>query len=537
MTETSSNKSLVTRLRNAGAAAKSAFSGIGNAGDGLFRPPAHYPVDYWQRGWAVRGNEGCATVEACVAAYAQTAAALPTQHVRVSDSGEHEVQPRSAAAIVLRKPNAYQTRSDFFLNLIRGLMSEGNGYAIGIRDERRAISEMHLVDPRAVSVLIGEDGDVFYEITQHAFLKAVDADKLMVPARDMMHIRLFTPSHPLVGVTPIHAAAASISANQSISAQQSAFFQNMSRPSGVLTTDQTLNAEQNRALRAVWEEQSAQLNSGRTPILSQGLKWQNLSINSQDAQLVDAFNMTVVDIARAFRVPLPLVNIMEGATFSNTENLMSFWLASGLGFLLEHLEASLNAFLGLPPGELIDFDTNRLLRTDFAAKVNALGSAVTHGLLSPNEGRAMLGHGRVEGGKMPRLQAQLIPLDYEPDVNQPATAPGAAPEPVAEEEPVPTEPDGQPAEMSMLASITKLLDDKLTAAEEAREAKAEAARIQAEKDKAYEIKAAQEAADLRKAEQVVEAAHRKTTVDKSVAPADRKTAYLNLLTKRLNHAG
>jgi phage portal protein BeeE len=156
--------------------------------------------------------------------------------------------------------------------------------------------------------------------------------------------------------------------------------------------------------------QSQGLNSGGVPILSNGLKWQGLSINSQDAQLVAAFNMTVEDVARAFRVPLPIVGAYQHSTYNNVEQLISLWMATGLGFVLEHLEQSFDAMFELPANEFCEFDTDTLLRTDFAGRIEALTKGISGGLYAPNEARAKEGLKSVAFGDEPRVQAQVVPL-------------------------------------------------------------------------------------------------------------------------------
>jgi HK97 family phage portal protein len=177
-------------------------------------------------------------------------------------------------------------------------------------------------------------------------------------------------------------------------------------------------------LRDAWKAQAQGLNSGGVPILSNGLKWQGLSINSQDAQLVAAFNMTVEDVARAFRVPLPIVGAYQHSTYNNVEQLISLWMATGLGFVLEHLEQSFDAMFELPANEFCEFDTDTLLRTDFAGRIEALTKGISGGLYAPNEARAKEGLKSVAFGDEPRVQAQVVPLSQVGAV--PATPPPSA---------------------------------------------------------------------------------------------------------------
>ncbi|MFN3261314.1 MAG: phage portal protein [Pikeienuella sp.] len=411
-------------------------------------PPKTFPIDFWQRDMRWSHERSCATVEAVIGAYAQTIAQLEIVHASYDDQETRTIRRTTPLARVLRNPNHYQTRSDFFLNLIRSLLSRGNGYAIALRDDGQRIRELHPVMPMCAYPMVDrQTGDIFYSVSSGTMLDFTEfmvEGRILVPQRDMLHVRLHTPHHPLIGETPLAAAAAGIAANTAISAHQAAFFENMSRPSGVLTTDQKLNTAQANELRQRWEDMSQGLNAGRVPILTNGLKWDSLSLTANDSQIIDAFRMSVEDIARAFRVPLPLVNIMSEASFNNVEQLMQFWLASGLGFMLDHVELCCDRLFELGPNQLSEFNEETLLRTDFKGRMEAYGTAVTKGIFSPNEVRRKEGLPPVEGGDMPRVQQQMIPLDWKPgtDTPDPEPADGANDEAgqdgaAAEDEPPP----------------------------------------------------------------------------------------------------
>lgn len=369
---------------------------------------------------------------AAISANAQTVAITKREHRRRLSNGGSEVIANSAVNKLLRTPNHYETGSQIMLNTVHDLLGSGNAYWVGHRGANNQFESVHLVRASYAQPYVdGKTGAVFYGLGREE-LRGLDDDdyQYLVPARDVMHMRLHTPDHSLVGVSPIRYTAMSIDANNAIMGNQSAFFSNMRRPSGIITTDEKFNATQMRELRQAWDEQSKNLNAGGVPILSSGLKWQGMSITSQDAQLVEGYDMTVADIARAFRIPLPLIGDLRNSTFNNAETLLQFWLATGLGFLLEHLERSFESFFALPANEFIEFDTAALLRSDFSGRIDALTKGITGGLYSPNEARRREGLPEVEFGDEPRLQAQVVPLSQ---VDQITTAPTVPTAPAANE--------------------------------------------------------------------------------------------------------
>jgi HK97 family phage portal protein len=390
--------------------------------------------NWWQLGYSLQSGCGAsAIVEACVGAYSQTVAMCPGDHWRSTGDGGRERVTTSALTRILRRPNDYQSISDFLLNLVRSLYYDGNAYALAIRNDRTEVRELHLMHPRQSSPRVAEDGSVFYhlggnEIVDHRF-----GPGLIVPARDVLHVRLQTPRHPLKGETPIMAAALDVAASNAMLQQQIAFFDNESRPSYVLTTDQVLTLEQARDLRTAWEAQTKGVSAGGTPILTAGLKAVTVTSSARDSQLAETMKMTNENVALVMRVPLQILGL-GGTPYASTELLMQSWYASGLGFALNHIEEAFGQLFGLRgvPDEYVEFDMRALLRPAYKDRIEALARSVQGGLHSPDEGRAELELPKVPGGhgKEPRVQQQVVPLSFWEKSLEAASAPAAPAEPV-----------------------------------------------------------------------------------------------------------
>lgn len=423
--------------------------------------PADYPLNFWQTGRdPVRFATTTAMVEACLAAYSQTIAMCPGDHWKQISTGGRERVAGSALAKVIRSPNDYQSMSDFLLNITRSAMHEGNGLALALRDGRGQVSEVHLMDPWSSSARIAPTGEIFYALSGNPIIDArFDAGgaSILVPARDVLHLRLHTPKHPLKGESPMMAVALDAAATGAIKQQQLQLYMNKARPGFVLTTDKDLSPQQVNDLRVGWNEQAKGLNSGGTPILSGGLKPAPLSIPARDAQLAELLQMSREDIALAYRVPMQILGIGE-TPYASTEALMQSWLASGLGFLINHLESAFDRLFGLQgfPTEYVEFNTRALQRSNFKDEVDAIGVAVQRGLYTPNEGRSRLEDLPPDpDGDNLMMQEQMVPLKIA--MNPPEPAPPALP--------APQEPETQPEateQMSVGAiqqRLVRMIDD------------------------------------------------------------------------------
>jgi HK97 family phage portal protein len=397
--------------------------------------------DGWQRNLQIDKHAArhVEVVYGCTMAYGRSISQCYPQHVRKTGNKVEKVTT-SAAYRVLNNPNSYQTAPLFLLNLITTLLFEGEAFAIGIRNNRGEITAIHPLMNRGCRPYIADDGSVFYQINTSDNLLGFQPE-FLVPARDILHLRYHTPRHPLIGESPITAAMLAIGVNVALSASQNAFFSQMNRPSGILSTDQSLTKEQMNKLRVAFDEQSKVWAQGGMPIMANGLKFAPVAITSQDAQLIEAQKMSVESICRVFGVPPQLVAVAQtGGGGNAAEALIQTFLSMGLGSYLEHVERAFDDLFGLGTNEYIEFDTSSLIRTDYAGRIDAAAKGIQGGVFTPNEARAMEGLGPVPGGDDAFLQKQMVPVsiitqlaqaDLKNTLNPPKPPPA----------PVPVDPD------------------------------------------------------------------------------------------------
>jgi len=418
--------------------------------------------NWWQMGYGLETTGRSAIVEACISAYAQTIAMCPGDHWRATALGGRERVDSSAAARLLRRPNAYQSISDFLMNLTRQLYSTGNTYALALRNDRYEADEFHLMNSDLSRPLLAPEGEIFYRLAGNDViarqLSGQANQELIVPARDVLHIKLnarSTGPWPMIGETPLAATYGDLMTQGAILASQGQFYRNQARPSAVLSTDLVLERAQVDELRQRWDEQSKLLNTGGTPILTAGLKVNTWNVAARDAQMAEMLKISEDHIALAFRVPLQILGI-AGSPGGSTEVLIQLWIATGLGFALNHIEEGLGNFFRLrgQPYEYIELSTDSLLRSAFKDRMEGLARAVQGGIYSPNDARTAEGFDRVPFGDEPRVQQQVVPLSAAGKISP---APGAPGPPGAPPAPPPKAVEPDPHE-------SKRAYDKLRAA-------------------------------------------------------------------------
>lgn len=393
--------------------------------------------NWWQMGYGVELVGRSAIVEACISAYAQTVAMCPGDHWRATALGGRERVDNSAASRLLRRPNAYQSASDFQLNLTRQLYATGNAYALALRNDRFEADEFHLMNAALSRPLLAPEGEIFYRLAGNDViarqLGQAANHEVIVPARDVLHIRLNARRSlepwPLIGELPLTATYGDLMTQSAILASQGQFYSNQARPSAVLSTDLVLERAQVEELRQRWDEQSKALQAGGTPILTAGLKVNPWNVSSRDAQMAEFLKISEEHIALAFRIPLQILGLGGGSPAGSTEVLIRLWVATGLGFALNHIEEGLGQFFRLrgQPHEYIELSTDALLRSAFKERMDGLARAVQGGIYSPNEARVAEDLDRVPFGDEPRVQQQVVPLSAAGKIIAPAPGPPGPP--------------------------------------------------------------------------------------------------------------
>jgi len=366
----------------------------------------------WQRNIEVDSRESVlafAAVYACVRRISSDIAKLPIDLVEEQDDGTWPVvQINSPFLPVLAKPNRYQTRIQFIADWIIAKLLYGNAYILKERDARGIVIALYPLMPLRVTPLVGIDGSVWYRLGQD--LLAGVEDQYIVPASEIIHDKDVTLFHPLIGISPIYACGSSATQGNRIQANSAKFFENMSRPSGMLTAPGTIKEDTAARLKKHWEENFSGSNLGRLAVLGDGLTYAPMTIPPQDAQLIQQLGWTVDDVARAFGVPLYKINAGTMPTHTSVEALDLQYYTGCLQVLMQSLELCLDEGLSLPPRYDVRFNLDNLLRMDSATRFIGYQQAINAGWMKPNEARLRENLAPVPGGGTPYLQVQNYSL-------------------------------------------------------------------------------------------------------------------------------
>jgi len=312
---------------------------------------------------------------------------------------------------VLRKPNRYQTWQKFIEFWIMSLLLNGNTYVLKVRDGRGVVTSLHILDPKRVMPLITPQGDVYYQLDRDDLAQVLvdpQAGNLVVPASEIIHDRIHCLFHPLVGVSPIFACGMAATQGLKIQNNSALFFENMSRPSGMLTAPGEISDPTAERLKKYWEQNFTGNNIGRLAVLGDGLEYKAMTISAVDSQLIEQLKWTAVDVCSCFHVPPFKIGIGQPPTNPEHANLMYY--SDCLQSLIESVEANLDEGLALGTSYRTELDLTDLIRMDQTTQITLLNDSVKGGWMSPDEARARQGMLPTPGGDTPYMQQQNYSL-------------------------------------------------------------------------------------------------------------------------------
>ena len=349
-----------------------------------------------------------ASIYCAVRLLAETIAQLPIQAYRRKKSGNKEWLSDYPAQITLaREPNPWQTSLEWREMMMGHVLLRGNAYSRIISGIRGATTTLVPLNPGCMKVEMLTNGRLRY--TYH-----VPGGGTEVYAQDeIFHLRGLS-TDGVMGISPVSMMKEPFGLAKAAETYGASFFGNSARPDGFLTTDAPLKEEAAKQNRKMWEDtHRGPANAHRTAVLTNGLKWSAVGLNNQDSQFLETREFSVVEIARAFRVPPHMIYDLKRATFSNIEHQQLEFATYSILPWLRRWEERINRDLIADPDVYIKFSMEGLLRGDMAARAEFYSKMIQTGVYTVDTVLELEDMNPVGGkeGSARWMQQQMVPLE------------------------------------------------------------------------------------------------------------------------------
>jgi HK97 family phage portal protein len=301
------------------------------------------------------------------------------------------------------KPNAYQTRYEFWEHQIGNLALHGNLYA---RKEVLAGKVRSLLPLNPLQV---ETKLIAGKVT-HLF--TMDGNVSALAAESVWHARM--NGDLIVGRSPLQFGRNIFAVAQGAEQATSKIYTNGGKKSGVLSFDRLLTPEQRTQIRANFDSLTTGTDD-RLLVLEMGADFVPISMSPTDIELLASRRFNVEEICRWFGVPSVLVNDTAGSTTwgSGIEQIVLGFYKMNLRPYLEAIENSITTHLFSDEDRKqyeVEFDFEGLLRATQGERYGGYQKGIAGGFLTPNEARAMEWLPAVEGGDQLLIQGAMVPV-------------------------------------------------------------------------------------------------------------------------------
>ncbi|MGU3495923.1 phage portal protein [Xanthobacteraceae bacterium A53D] len=337
---------------------------------------------------------------------AQTIASLSLEVMeRRADGARVRVPDHPLQELLDESPNADQTSLEFWEGRVLGLCTSGNGFAEKVFSGSRLIALNPMPYDTGVERL--QDGSLRYRF--HDRGKSID-----LPEEKVFHLKAFGDG--LMGMSPVEHARQTL--GLSIAAEKAAgqTFSKGLRAKGFFTFPTKLDADQREQARKNFADRYSRPDAPGIGILEAGVDFKAVNITPRDAELIMNRRFNVEEICRWLGVP-PIVigHAAEGQTMWGTgvAAIMQSWLNLGLRSQLKRIEKAISKRIMTPAERTklkVRFNYEDMLRGDAAARAAFYSALLNAGVMTINEARKLEGLPPVEGGDVPRMQMQNVPI-------------------------------------------------------------------------------------------------------------------------------
>lgn len=346
-------------------------------------------------------------VWACVNLISSTVGTLPCLTYDVD--GTTLAKDSDLFEMLRNLPNMDDTAPEFWSMAAMCMCLDGNFFAEKRMNGDRLVA-LNPLPPLAVDVCRNNRNDRYYELTEKG-------KRRKIPEGQMFHVRGAVMPGVDRGLSPVGVARNAIGGALAAEKASAKVFSSGMQASGLLMVDQILDKEQRKQIRDMLSQYSGSDKAGKVAVLEAGMKYQALTMNPEDAQMLETRQFSVEQVCRIFGVPPVMIGHAANGTTtwgSGIEQLILQFTKTCLRPMLRRIEAAIYR-------DILDAKTRRqfrvkfnmeeLLRGDSAARAAFLSTMTNSGIYELNEARAYEDKPARPGGDRLLVNGTMTPVD------------------------------------------------------------------------------------------------------------------------------
>lgn len=270
----------------------------------------------------------------------------------------------------------------FWLWLATTIEIYGEAYLLKLRDARGKPVKLLPMHPAMVQIERDDRGVLIYRF--------MGQPNELIPERDVVPFRRYNPDNTMRGLSRLEPLRSTLVNEDSARRATGAWWDNMGRPSMILSTEKKLGLEgKERLQRAFQAKHGGAGNAGGTVVLEDGITATQMQLSAEEMQYIESRKLNREEVCAVYDIAPPAVHILDHATFSNiTEQFRSVYRDS-VAFRIEFIESVINFHIGreFNGQKKAKFCVADVLRGDLEKRAPAAVQLVQSGIAKPSEVR------------------------------------------------------------------------------------------------------------------------------------------------------
>jgi HK97 family phage portal protein len=295
-------------------------------------------------------------------------------------------------------------RSDFYQTVVMSVLLAGNSYTRILRDGDGNIVALRNLDPTRTEPRLNDQG----------FVEFVFDNTRIIPGEDVIHITDIRRAGSVKGDSRVDQLKDVLGISRALTEWSARYFGQGTVSSGIISYPGDMTEEQATRLKEQFEKNSRGMRNAHRPnVLTGGAKYERMSDDAQQAQLVEAKIFATEEICRIFKLqPSMLGSQVPGArAYASQEQDAIQFVTLTLRPLVFKIEEAFGRLLRpISPTAFLRFNMEGLLRGDIQARYAAYSQGVQAGFLSINDIHRLEDMRPIEGGDVYRVPLSHVDL-------------------------------------------------------------------------------------------------------------------------------
>lgn len=327
---------------------------------------------------------GVSAVFACVKVISETMAQMDLETVEKVGKATVTNTKHPNYWLLHAQPSPNYNRFEWVQSMVAYALLWGNGYTRIKRDRFANAVELELLPAWLVTIKITERGKMYYEYTNK------NGSTEVILQEDMIHLKNFG-TDGYSGLSTIQTQRELLGNSMAKQEHEGSFYKNGAKASGILMFPGAMGPKEKKNVKESFEKTNeGTKNNGKTIILEDGVKYQQLTIPQGDAQFIESKQFDRTEVCGIFRVPPHKIGILNDANYSNIESQDRSFAKDTIVPWCERFQQEIDRklFFEEERGRFrSQFNLDDLIKGDIKTRYEVYGMGIQNGVLQPAEAR------------------------------------------------------------------------------------------------------------------------------------------------------